>query len=387
MHEGANINKSLLALTTCIDVLSAPGSLSRHIPYRDSKLTRILQSSLGGTIPCLMIVCLSTNKRYLEDTIYTIRYALKATGIKKRVQENRSSYMTTGGDDTQSERIKDLELEVKILKKKLASGRSWRMNGDHQVLTDHEKENNIEFDNLIQKIVQVAEERGAIKAGIKEVDEEIEEQEKVLCELKEMIRFDRDINEQDEIVAQIQEAADDIEGHLDAKESALNQLSELTSLINKYTEEIKAILSKLIIKQKPTIPSPKLCTLMKENLVLRRDITVLAIKLKEATLAKSPTCESPRKQGSLPHPTDSPIVAIPRIRGIYGASSRILEKENYSSPFRARESSKPQISPSPLRQDSQCINPMSMCLTNRTYDDSFCSDEGKRSKYIIEDNC
>ena len=47
-HEGSNINKSLLALANCIKLLSEKHTSSAHIPYRDSKLTRILKDSLGG---------------------------------------------------------------------------------------------------------------------------------------------------------------------------------------------------------------------------------------------------------------------------------------------------------------------------------------------------
>lgn len=46
--EGANINKSLLALGNCINALCDMRSLSKHVPYRDSKLTRLLKHSLGG---------------------------------------------------------------------------------------------------------------------------------------------------------------------------------------------------------------------------------------------------------------------------------------------------------------------------------------------------
>lgn len=48
LNEGANINKSLLALANCINALSKGGGGAAHVPYRDSKLTRLLKDSLGG---------------------------------------------------------------------------------------------------------------------------------------------------------------------------------------------------------------------------------------------------------------------------------------------------------------------------------------------------
>ena len=60
MVEGANINRSLLALGNCINILSdnmrPPGSF---VPYRDSKLTRLLKDSLGGNTKTVMIACVS----------------------------------------------------------------------------------------------------------------------------------------------------------------------------------------------------------------------------------------------------------------------------------------------------------------------------------------
>jgi len=58
MQEGANINKSLLALGNCINMLSEKHQGS-HVPYRDSKLTRLLKDSLGGNTITIMLACVS----------------------------------------------------------------------------------------------------------------------------------------------------------------------------------------------------------------------------------------------------------------------------------------------------------------------------------------
>lgn len=54
--EGSNINKSLLTLGNCINILSARKGF---VPYRDSKLTRLLKDSLGGNTRTAMIACIS----------------------------------------------------------------------------------------------------------------------------------------------------------------------------------------------------------------------------------------------------------------------------------------------------------------------------------------
>lgn len=68
--EGASINKSLLALGNCINKL-ADGS--KHIPYRDSNLTRILNDSLGGICQTVMIANVSPSSLTYEDTYNTLK--------------------------------------------------------------------------------------------------------------------------------------------------------------------------------------------------------------------------------------------------------------------------------------------------------------------------
>ncbi|CAH1979946.1 unnamed protein product [Acanthoscelides obtectus] len=83
--EGANINKSLLALGNCINSL-ADGL--RHVPYRDSKLTRLLKDSLGGNCQTVMIANVSPSSLSYEDTYNTLKYASRAKKIKTTVKRN-----------------------------------------------------------------------------------------------------------------------------------------------------------------------------------------------------------------------------------------------------------------------------------------------------------
>lgn len=83
--EGANINKSLLALGNCINSL-ADGH--RHVPYRDSKLTRLLKDSLGGNCQTVMIANVSPSSLSYEDTYNTLKYATRAKKIKTNVKRN-----------------------------------------------------------------------------------------------------------------------------------------------------------------------------------------------------------------------------------------------------------------------------------------------------------
>mmetsp|Transcript_34315 Transcript_34315/g.80273 ORF Transcript_34315/g.80273 Transcript_34315/m.80273 type:complete len:873 (-) Transcript_34315:35-2653(-) len=77
--EGANINRSLLALGNCINALASGSSF---VPYRDSKLTRLLKDSLGGNCKTVMVANISPNSISYEDTLNTLKYANRAKNIK-----------------------------------------------------------------------------------------------------------------------------------------------------------------------------------------------------------------------------------------------------------------------------------------------------------------
>ncbi|KAL9103735.1 MAG: hypothetical protein Q9163_001239 [Psora crenata] len=87
LQEGANINKSLLALGSCINALCDPKKRN-HVPYRNSKLTRLLKFSLGGNCKTVMIVCISPSSQHFDETQNTLRYANRAKNIQTKVTRN-----------------------------------------------------------------------------------------------------------------------------------------------------------------------------------------------------------------------------------------------------------------------------------------------------------
>ncbi|NXK28162.1 KIF12 protein, partial [Arenaria interpres] len=82
--EANNINRSLLALGHCISLLAKPRGKRTHIPYRDSKLTRLLARSLGGSGITLMVACISPSSRCLSETLSTLHYASRARRVTIR---------------------------------------------------------------------------------------------------------------------------------------------------------------------------------------------------------------------------------------------------------------------------------------------------------------
>ncbi|KAI9278514.1 P-loop containing nucleoside triphosphate hydrolase protein, partial [Phascolomyces articulosus] len=115
--EGININAGLLALGNVISALSEPSKRSAHIPYRDSKLTRLLQDSLGGNATTLMIACVSPAEVNLVETINTIKYAHRARNIKNKVERNEAEeWMTNDNPDFLRGMINKLKSEIRSLK-------------------------------------------------------------------------------------------------------------------------------------------------------------------------------------------------------------------------------------------------------------------------------
>ncbi|XP_037086600.1 LOW QUALITY PROTEIN: kinesin-like protein KIF21A [Pollicipes pollicipes] len=93
--EGISINCGLLALGNVISALGDESRRVSHIPYRDSKLTRLLQDSLGGNSRTVMIACISPSDSDFMETLNTLKYANRTRNIKNRVTINQDKTSRT----------------------------------------------------------------------------------------------------------------------------------------------------------------------------------------------------------------------------------------------------------------------------------------------------
>ncbi|GFU16704.1 kinesin-like protein KIF21A [Nephila pilipes] len=108
--EGISINCGLLCLGNVISALGDKTKRATHVPYRDSKLTRLLQDSLGGNSQTLMIACISPSDRDFMETLNTLKYANRAKNIRNKISINQ---------DKSSQTITSLRREIQQLQLEL----------------------------------------------------------------------------------------------------------------------------------------------------------------------------------------------------------------------------------------------------------------------------
>ncbi|KNE70364.1 hypothetical protein AMAG_14504 [Allomyces macrogynus ATCC 38327] len=108
LKEAAKINLSLSALGNCISALV--DGKSSHVPFRDSKLTRLLQDSLGGNAKTLMLATMSPASYNYDETLSTLRYANRAKNIKNKPTIN---------EDPKDALLREYQLEIQRLQEML----------------------------------------------------------------------------------------------------------------------------------------------------------------------------------------------------------------------------------------------------------------------------
>ncbi|XP_044495874.1 kinesin-like protein KIN-5B [Mangifera indica] len=152
-REAGEINKSLLTLGRVINALVEH---SAHIPYRDSKLTRLLRDSLGGKTKTCIIATISPSAHSLEETLSTLDYAYRAKNIKNKPEANQKMSKTV--------LLRDLYLEIEKMKEDVRAARD--KNG---VYIPHERyaQEEAEKKARIEKIDQL---ENDLRLSEKEVD-------------------------------------------------------------------------------------------------------------------------------------------------------------------------------------------------------------------------
>lgn len=155
-REGSSINKSLLAIYNVISRLSKGESF---VSYRDSKLTRLLQSQLGGN-SCTAVICtLSPLKEHIQESLNTLRFGMCAGGVKNAVKLN----IKTEEKNTILEQI-DRELQT-------IEGKKEELEAEVQVANTSLEESQKLLESQVQTILELQQAAEQIRAVEKQIQE------------------------------------------------------------------------------------------------------------------------------------------------------------------------------------------------------------------------
>ncbi|KAI6200754.1 Kinesin motor domain-containing protein [Aphelenchoides besseyi] len=169
--EGICINCGLLALGNVICALTGPKK--SHVPYRDSKLTRLLQDSLGGNSRTLMIACASPNDVDFAETLNTLNYASRAKAIKNKVMANRDQ----GGAIVGQLRARIAALESEL--NEYRQGKRMTNSDGEEMFNDQYHENVMlqsELNKLRVRTAALQETNNTLSQRVTQIKEELERQ-------------------------------------------------------------------------------------------------------------------------------------------------------------------------------------------------------------------
>eukprot|EP00981_Chlorochromonas_danica_P013799 scaffold6861_cov248-Ochromonas_danica.AAC.2 len=204
LKEANNINLSLAALGNVITALV--DGKSTYIPYRDSKLTRLLQNSLGGNAKTVMCANCGPADYNYDETLSTLRYANRAKNIKNKPKIN---------EDPKDAMLREYQDQIRALKEQLEATKRGVMIDEHgQAVPIH---------NARQEIVEKIVEREVVKevkVGISE--EEMEEIRRKAVEEKQFL---------------MKQAAEDMKALIDQQSRTAQERAELQAALDREAED------------------------------------------------------------------------------------------------------------------------------------------------------
>lgn len=175
LKEATKINLSLSALGNVISALV--DGKSTHIPYRDSKLTRLLQDSLGGNSKTIMVANIGPASYNYDETITTLRYANRAKNIQNKPKVN---------EDPKDAILKEYQQELARLKAQLSqrggkNKKKKKKQSDDDDDEDEEEEQGVDPEVILQQEQELEEEKNRVLNDQHMIEEE---KERYLCEIK-----------------------------------------------------------------------------------------------------------------------------------------------------------------------------------------------------------
>lgn len=263
-REAGEINKSLLTLGR---VITALVEHLGHIPYRDSKLTRLLRDSLGGKTKTCIIATVSPSVHCLEETLSTLDYAHRAKNIKNKPEVNQKTM--------KSAHIKDLYSEIERLKSEVYSARE--RNGIY-IPRDRYFEEEAEKKAMVDKIERMEFDLEARDKKIEESERAIEIQQQQYSDL--LAKLDRtqktleytqeNLNETLENLKQanfaIRERDFVITNQREAEKSLVNRAAELRKELEAAAQDVAGLFAKIERKEEMEMKNQELVNVFQTGL-------------------------------------------------------------------------------------------------------------------------
>jgi hypothetical protein len=208
LKEATKINLSLTALGNVITALV--DAKSTHIPYRDSKLTRLLQNSLGGNAKTVMCANCGPADYNYDETLSTLRYANRAKNIKNKPKIN---------EDPKDAMLREFQEQIKALKDQLEATQRGVMIGEDgkEVMMHNAKR------EIVEKIVEREVVR-EVRVGISE---------------KEMAEMRRKTQEEKQVL--MKQAQEDMRALIDQQSRTAQERSELQAALDREADDRKTI--------------------------------------------------------------------------------------------------------------------------------------------------
>lgn len=229
LKEATKINLSLSALGNVISALV--DGKSTHVPYRDSKLTRLLQDSLGGNARTVMVANIGPASYNFEETITTLRYANRAKNIKNKPKIN---------EDPKDALLREFQEEILRLKRELEK-RGGGGGGSKKVRRRRLKENG-ETEEIEEEGVEGGEQNGEDKIKLEQA--RLEEDKKALQENHSMMA-----EEKEKLMGEIQKKAQQLKKQQEAQTGLKSKIKMMESkllvggksIVDKTTEQERAL--------------------------------------------------------------------------------------------------------------------------------------------------
>nr|XP_043610457.1 kinesin-like protein KIN-5B [Erigeron canadensis] len=247
-REAGEINKSLLTLGRVINALVEH---SGHVPYRDSKLTRLLRDSLGGKTKTCIIATVSPSAHCLEETLSTLDYAHRAKNIKNKPEANQKM--------SKAMLLKDMYLEIEKMKQDLRAARE--KNGvyiPHERFAQDEAEKKLKNEKIEQLEIDLnisdkevnryrelyeseQEKRLNLESDLKDCKANLENSNKALLDIQEKHR---------EVVLVLKKKEHFISKLLDSENCLVDHAKGLRNKLQDASEDMTVLFSKIDHKSK-----------------------------------------------------------------------------------------------------------------------------------------